>query len=248
MRRVVRQPLAPSDAVALAKRQRAVDAELANGEIDIQQWWKNARRTRLLRRVAEALARMAGPAERCMYCLDSHGTDIEHWRPKARFPGRMFVWENLLLCCAECGRWKGDEFPTTMDGHALLLDPTADDPWAHLDFDPLTGMLAPRFDPVAERFDARGEATIALLRFAERDAMHEQYRRTWRRLCRVVRAAVARPAAEGSTLLRELAEEDDHGLLAWCFSTRGAAESPFRELQQRHPKAFAECAAAVSSS
>lgn len=248
MRHVVRQPLAPNDAIALAKRQRAVDAERANGDLDVQQRWKIARRTNLLRRVLQTLARMAGPAERCMYCLDSHGTDIEHWRPKARFPERMFVWENLLLCCAECGRWKGDEFPTTVDGQILLIDPTTADPWSHLDFDPLTGMLAPRFDPVTELFDPRGEATIALLRYAERDAMHEQYRRTWRRLCRVVDSALARTDAVGTALLRELTDEDDHGLLPWCFSSRGATESPFRELQQRHPRAFAECAAALTSS
>lgn len=247
MRRLQRRPLQANDTIALAKKQREVDAERKAGTLNVQTRWKAARRWKLMARVLRVLRDMAGTTERCMYCLDSHGTDIEHWRPKASHPEFMFVWDNLLLCCTECGRFKSDQFPSDQAGAALLLDPTVHDPWQHLDFDPRTGLLTPRFDPTTSTFDLRGEATISLLKFDERDAMQEQYRRTWRRLCKVVDATLIAAKVDADRLFRELSSFDDHGLIPWCFSDRGARESPFRELKQLQPRAFQEIALACGA-
>ncbi|WP_156427859.1 hypothetical protein [Thiohalocapsa sp. ML1] len=98
-----------------------------------------------------------------MYCEDSHGTDIEHFRPKTPFPECLFVWTNMLLCCAECGRLKGKQFPTDAMGEPLLIDPTVDAPWEHLDFDPETGNVVARFDLERNAFCPKGEKTVETL-------------------------------------------------------------------------------------
>jgi len=126
-----------------------------------------------------------GERERCMYCLDSHGTDIEHFWPKAPYPERMFTWSNLLLCCAECGRLKGDRFPLDV-GRPMLIDPTAEEPWQYLDFDPETGNLVARFDLDADDWSAKGQKTVELLQLDRREALATGYRRTYRRLAAVV--------------------------------------------------------------
>ncbi len=58
----------------LNERQRQVDAGA-----DVENTWKAQRRSVSMRRVAETLRRMTGKRERCMYCEDSRGTDIEHF-------------------------------------------------------------------------------------------------------------------------------------------------------------------------
>ena len=87
----------------------------------------------------------AGLRQRCMYCLDSHGSDIEHFRPKAPYPKSMYQWTNLLLCCTHCGRLTGNQFPLA-GRSALLVDPTKENPWDSLDFDPTTGNISARFN------------------------------------------------------------------------------------------------------
>ncbi len=93
MRRIPRAPLPDADVLSLAKRQRKVDGMQAAGQLDVlavTATWRAARQTKLLRRVHATLCAMAGERERCMYCLDSHGTDIEHFWPKACYASRLF--------------------------------------------------------------------------------------------------------------------------------------------------------------
>lgn len=86
------------------------------------------------------LRAMASGRERCMYCEDSAGTDIEHFWPKSEYPLRAFDWPNYLLACSHCNsNEKRDRF--LLDGNAepLLIDPTREDPRHHLVFSPTTG-------------------------------------------------------------------------------------------------------------
>jgi hypothetical protein len=101
----------------------------------------------------------------------------------------MFVWLNLLLCCVECGRFKGDRFPLA-DGAPLLVDPTAEDPWDYLDFDPTTGNVVARFDTAANDWIAKGQATVGLLQLDRREAMAAGYRKTYRRLLRLAHRGI----------------------------------------------------------
>src|SRR5437870_1894125 len=85
----------------LNSRQAGADRRRREGVLDVSVEWKTARQTLGLKGVLATLQRMMGERQRCMYCLDSHGTDIDHFWPKQPYPDRMFVWTNLLLGCAE---------------------------------------------------------------------------------------------------------------------------------------------------
>jgi 5-methylcytosine-specific restriction endonuclease McrA len=128
MRRVIRPPLAEVVQENLIQRQAEADRKRMEDALRVNDEWQTARQSRPLLAVLATLKQMMGERERCMYCLDSHGTDIEHFWPKTPYPERMFLWPNLLLCCAECGRLKGNRFPLVA-GQPMLVDPTAEEPW-----------------------------------------------------------------------------------------------------------------------
>jgi uncharacterized protein (TIGR02646 family) len=93
--------------------------------------WRSARSER--ERLRTHLVDMAPGIQRCMYCGDSLGTDIDHFQPIAKNAARTFDWLNHLLACSHCNsNEKRDQFPLGPDGNALLIDPTRDDPDQHL--------------------------------------------------------------------------------------------------------------------
>ncbi|MEW6219833.1 MAG: hypothetical protein AB1634_09915 [Thermodesulfobacteriota bacterium] len=242
MRRLARLDLPSPVADDLAARQDEADRKRRAASLLVSEEWKAARASRTLKSVLAVLRRMTGDRERCMYCLDSHGSDIEHFWPKMRYPERMFLWPNLLLCCADCGRLKGNRFPLSTDARPLLIDPTAEDPWLDLDFDPPTGNLVARFDPVVGDYSAKGQHTVATLQLDRREALAVGYRRTFRRLAALVERHLSEPGNKDD-LARALADADDHGLLGWCFLEAGQGQTPFRTLRQQDPEAWQACAA-----
>src|SRR5439155_8275960 len=192
MRYVRRLNLDGGTQADLNSKQAKANRRRREGVLDVAAEWKNARQTLSLKTVLATLQRMMGERQRCMYCLDSHGTDIDHFWPKHPFPERMFTWLNLLLGCAECGRFKGDAFPLS-DGQPLLIDPTAEDPWLHLDFDPLTGNIVARFDPGRDSYSEKGAKTVDMLHQDRREALAAGHQKTFRQLGRVVREVLSQP-------------------------------------------------------
>lgn len=83
---------------------------------------------------------------KCAYC-ESHVVhidygDIEHFRPKSKFPELCFQWDNLLLSCKICNdkAHKGDHFPGSEEG-GPFVNPTEENPgdFFLFEFDPDTG-------------------------------------------------------------------------------------------------------------
>lgn len=100
-----------------------------------------------------ALAEMAPGLERCMYCGDNQGTDIDHFEPVRENPLRTFDWSNHLLACSLCNsHLKRDVFPLAADGTPLLIDPSTEDPAVHLHLSLGTGVYVHLTD--------KGEETI----------------------------------------------------------------------------------------
>lgn len=246
MRRFTRPDLAKNVADALARKQARANKKHAAGTLDVQVTWKSARGTKPLQAALDALKGMTGIRERCMYCGDSHGTDIEYFWPKAPYPERMFRWPNFLLCCTDCGRIKGTDFPLR-NGQPLLVDPTVEDPWLFLDFDPFTGNIVARFIPDTGAWDERGEQTVEVLELDRREALAAGYLKTFRRLSDRVSDFLNEPASDISSFIQTLTEDDDHGLLGWCFRGAGQRVKPFSELLEADPAAWTKCADAFAN-
>lgn len=130
----LRRALLASDTTELLKgytddiRQQATEEERKERAKEL---WANRRQVRPA--LVKGLAEMAPGHERCMYCGDGQGTDIDHFEPKSLAPLRTFDWLNHLLACSFCNsNQKRNRFPAAADGSPLLVDPTAEDPLDHL--------------------------------------------------------------------------------------------------------------------
>ena len=156
----------------------------------------------------------------------------------------MFVWPNLLLCCAECGRFKSEKFPLS-NNDPVLIDPTTDDPWLHLDFDPQTGNIVARYSAERNAYSEKGNKTVEVLHLDRREALAAGYQKTFRRLAGIVREFLGQPNFRADDLIRQLRDADDHGILGWCFCGSGQNEPPFRDLCLQHPAEWEVCAKAI---
>lgn len=86
--------------------------------------------------VREALHRMY--AGLCCYCESRVAVvafeNIEHRRPKRKFPSHTFRWKNLNLACPRCNNTKLEQW----NRYQQILDATVDDPIeAHLGYRPI---------------------------------------------------------------------------------------------------------------
>ncbi len=239
MRRIEREVLAPEISYSLQLLQEEVDTQREQTAFDPGEHWKGKRTSRPIIAVYAVLKRMAGSRERCMYCVDSEGSDIEHFWPKSLHCNRMYLWENLLITCTQCGRFKGKLFPCTEDGQPLLVDPSAEDPWEFLDFDPDTGNLNARYLLSSGEFSAKGETTVRVLHLDRREGVSAGYSKTYRRLSRLVTGWV--DGQISSDYIGELREADDHGLLGWFLHGAGETEPTFARFRERYPDAWLAC-------
>ena len=115
---------------------------------------KNQRSNATFRRVRESLTRMCSGAQRCVYCEDSVGDEVEHIQPKALYPCLVFVWTNYVYACGRCNGGKSNKF-AVISGNRLVdvtrprggpvippepgapafLNPRVEDPLRFLDLD-----------------------------------------------------------------------------------------------------------------
>ncbi len=239
MRRIEREALTPGISNALQSLQEEVDSQREQEGFDPQEHWKRKRGSQPILAVLEALKRMAGSRERCMYCVDSEASDIEHFWPKSPHCDQMYLWKNLLIACTQCGRFKGKQFPRADDGAPLLIDPSAEDPWEFLDFDPVTGNLIARYLLSTEAYSLKGETTVAVLHLDRREGVSAGYSKTYRGLCQLVADWTNQHLAEN--YLDQLREADDHGLLGWFLHGSGASEPAFSSFRRRFPEAWITC-------
>lgn len=246
MRRVKRLALSDEVVLYLNRRQQRANDEKAAGTLDVVKAWKSVGQTKGIKTTRATLKKMAGGRQRCMYCSDSAGTDIEHFWPKSAYPERMFQWLNMLLCCTGCGRdCKGNKFPLD-NGNPTLLDPTIDDPWQFLDFNTATGILFPLVDAHGGT-TTKGEETVKLLKLDRRDEVNIGYHKSFRRIKRAIDAALAEQAPDPHALIHALTDADDHGLLGWCFRGNGINVSPQSDLRQKHPNVWQACSQAFQN-
>ncbi|MFD4434164.1 hypothetical protein, partial [Nocardia sp. NPDC058497] len=160
-----------ADVIAeLARLQRMVDRATDPAD-QAKRRWNSFSGTKTKTEVSTGLKAMCSGIERCMYCEDSAGTDIEHFRPKSSFPAMAFVWENYLFACSHCNsNEKRNHFPIDEMGRALLIDPTTMDPFDHLALSVGSGLYV--------GLDAIGQTSIDVFGL-NREVCSKGRRRAW---------------------------------------------------------------------
>ena len=160
----------------LSRRQARVDAHPDPSGFAVTNW--RGFRGKARDEVLSALQSMCSGLERCMYCEDSQGTDVDHFRPKVDYPDWTYRWENYTLACSRCNsNHKRDLFPTRGD-KALLIDPTRVDPFDHLALSITTGLYVGR--------DEVGRASIDVFGL-NREICVRGRRMAWIALCSLIR-------------------------------------------------------------
>lgn len=79
----------------------------------------------------------------CAYCEDRDKGEVDHFRPKSRFPELVYGWTNWVFSCHSCNRAKGEAWPDV--GYVDPCDASEDQrPERFFDFDAETGEILPR--------------------------------------------------------------------------------------------------------
>jgi len=96
----------------LSKTQREIDAQSSFADCvkTAERFWKSRTDNQAFREIRSNLSAACGKRQRCCYCEDCLGTDIEHFHPKSLYPDQAFVWENYLYACTRCNRLKSNKF------------------------------------------------------------------------------------------------------------------------------------------
>ncbi|MGD9538795.1 MAG: hypothetical protein AB7P52_16020 [Alphaproteobacteria bacterium] len=143
---------------------------------------RNTRRNTTFRVVRDTLSNMCGGAQRCAYCEDSVGDEVEHIKPKDLYPEDVFRWPNYVYACGPCNRGKNNKFavmtkggrievtrqrgaPITppVSGAPAFINPRCEDPLALLTMDLLgTFVMLPRYGLSPDAAD-RADFTIETL-------------------------------------------------------------------------------------
>ena len=138
MIKLSRPPLEASESTYLTKKTHEIGAS-PDKKAAAANAWRNKSRDRFAC-IRKSLESAAPGREYCMYCLDSQGTAIDHFRPWSEDPLVTFLWDNYVLACSHCNsNEKRDQFPTDSSGNPILLNPFTDDPEVHLRLDHLLG-------------------------------------------------------------------------------------------------------------
>ena len=148
--------------------------------------------------VRHTLEGMCFGIQRCGYCEDSVGDQIEHIRPKSLYPERTFVWENYLPACGGCNRAKGTDLSVfdsdgglvnvarrrgdpvlqPAPGTPVLIDPRHEDPLMFLALEiEETFLFLPR-ENLDGADETRAEYTIKLLKL-NRDVLSRARRQAY---------------------------------------------------------------------
>ncbi len=177
MIRLRREPLSPEALAFLDARAQKVLTAADRREEALRLW--GMQDNKAFHEARSSLKSMAAGLERCMYCEDSAGTDIEHFWPKSAYPERAFNWDNYLLACSGCNsNHKRERFPLDAAGAPLLIDPTAEDPGDHLALSPRTGQYVARTSKGAQSIDVFG---------LHRDVLEKGRRDAWVRIPAMLR-------------------------------------------------------------
>ena len=87
----------------------------------------------------------------CGYCEEEAALEeVDHFRPKSKFPELVYAWSNWVFACNSCNDTKNDKWPP-----GGYVDPcacsTQERPEHFFDFNLRTGMIVPKSDLTQEQ-------------------------------------------------------------------------------------------------
>lgn len=229
MRRIHRGTLPCSTRLELYKLGKSTSSASEAREV-----WKAFRASAKSRPLADELARMAHTRNRCIYCDDSRGADVDHFAPIDYDHDRTFVWDNHLWSCPECNRRKSTRFPV-LEGQEMLVNPVTEDWWHFLSLDTSSGVMAPSFDSGGEE-NARGRETLSVFKALTVEAVIEGRYRAIAALRDAAEEAVTRGDTRATRkALGTAIRQDDYGVASWFALGPGMHEPPFSDLRSGVP-------------
>ena len=172
----------------LAKRQAKANTLLPE---KIEAHWDSFRRTKSGAEVAAVLA--TAFHWKCAYCEQEAAKDLEHFYPKSRHVGRMYVWANFLWSCKNCNTEKLASFPLTVAGDPVLLNPTRDEPLDYFRSNHLSGKIIPHLDPVRGHRATQTRDLLDLDQFSLADERRNKLANVCYILSRVVHETPVQP-------------------------------------------------------
>ena len=111
----------------------------------------------------------------CAYCEETTKGEVDHFRPKSKYPDLVYTWSNWLLACHECNHAKLDTWPA-----AGYVDPCAisksERPECHFVIDTQTGLISPH-EALGSRRRRMAQETINAVRL--NDPHHLKNRVEW---------------------------------------------------------------------
>ena len=134
---------------------------------------------------------------KCGYCEEYDKGEVDHFRPKSKFPREVYSWSNLVFACHNCNNAKRDRWP-----ESGYLDPCAEAegewPESCLIFDVVSGHVEPR--DTLNAVDR--EKAVVTIRDIRLNALHHLKKRVlW---MEVVSALIEQPLDEMNAERREI--------------------------------------------
>ena len=129
-----------------------------NKEININSEWTTFGSNKLKKAIVDNLEKMY--AGKCAYCesdIKSNSfANIEHFRPKSKFPLLCYEYDNMHYVCSACNTYKRDKFDEKM------IDPSIDEPEKHIKYQGYTAIY----------FDGRGQIMIDTLKINDNERIN----------------------------------------------------------------------------
>ncbi len=137
-----------------------------------------------------------------MYCGNHMADTVDHFVPRSHCSLRTFYWPNLLLACSTCNsRFKRDKHRSDGLLGSLLIDPTRENPFDHLDLQLVSGIYR------AVDGSKKGQWTIEVCGL-NKEPRPRARQKAWMKLGSFLK---------NWSRARDLGNEDDIHFYTWCM-------------------------------
>ena len=139
----------------------------------------------------------------CGYCEEEDKGEVDHFRPKSRFPERVYMWSNWIFSCHTCNGLKLEKWPVSGYVNPCAISHT-ERPECYIEFDTTTGEMVPKGGLSTAR---NNRAWNMIDDFHLNEFYHLKVRRKWLEVVKL-------------TLLNSLADEEKIHQSCTVFASR----------------------------